>query len=1276
MNRQDSKRRLVQLGQSATAAALLFALSCSSSQKKPGTAPEAKAPTGPPSASAAAGRQADKVADLLAKAENELKRKNYKTARDLALQAQQLDARNRKAAKLVDRIASEERRAADMQRRAASEAAQVAAEKKLAAKDFAGALKDAEAAVAADSTNKSARKLVDRIKAEEKEAAAEKASAAGKAQAGAAAAAKGHLADARTALAKDRFDEARKALDKALAADKDSSEAKALAAKIDSREKQFKAEAKARETSERLRQADRLAASGKYADAKAEYEAILRSDSDNRAARTGARRMEEEIAKAAKAAEKPKEVAKAEENKPEPKKAEENKPEPTKAAQEKKPEPAKAAEPTKAAADKDARSAFDELISRGDKAAKEGKYTEALAAYGDAARKFPQFAKDADAKVASARQAQAKEEEAKKAAAARENRRQAQRSFEQGNNLYERKDLEGARKLWAEALDLDPTFAAPKTMLEQTDREYSALLARREAERNFEAREQAAQEKLNTPVSFRTLRPTPLGEFLAQLKVLTGIDFVIAGGVEATVEVAFEERPLKDVLDTALLPIGLKWDRKPGEDVVVVTPDLRTAVFPIAPEQLQNLETLKENGTLGRLLYGPSGQPILKGQEAYSDRRNNIAVITDSPRNIEKFRQLLETLREATPQALLFRSYTVQGNKAPQIKSLLQAILSADDKAPYNPERRLIIDGNTLIIKDTVENLARAEEILKDRNFLKEFYSDRLSVATFNLTPVIEFEDNPDLARQFGEQVRAVVETLLYSQEGRSKAEGEGRRLWYDPASLQLTITDYPDNLDAVSRFIESLPQIQTKRRNKIYFLEWATASELAGTIQDFIGGAQQSATRATGDKVTKNMRVEDELNFNGAFIRVTRVNENDAADQNDDAVELVVRTGTTSQDVTLDEFRSEFVEDFEIVAEDVKPSGTPGEGRVRLTVRLVRQGEGTDTANEPEPTPVAREERTGISIVDIPNLNALYVEYDTAEQLKDIDFWIKTLDIPTLQVSLELRFVEVYETKAREWKPDFIISDLTEGFDFSDSVIGGRFAQQTDEFSSAYEPGTEYGNAANLLQGVTSLNFSFLNNGSPIELRLRALEAAGVINITNSPNATVLNGEEVQFDIVRQLGQRQPVQGATGDENNFTAVAEERPVELTLTPTITQAGNITLEIDVVITDRELNLGQRTQRSSTVGTGNNTVTIPRDAAISNDGGFTFLRKQLETRARIRDGGTVVLGGWISTRDQKLTSEVPLLGRIPFIGRLLFSRESFVDEKVVLNIFLTGNVIRD
>lgn len=901
----------------------------------------------------------------------------------------------------------------------------------------------------------------------------------------------------------------------------------------------------------------------------------------------------------------------------------------------------------------------------------------------EAARKAEEAKKEAEEAKKKAEREKKEQEEKAKSVENAEKRKRAEAAYHDGVSSYEKGDLVTARRRWTDAKEIDPSYTKPDSYLENTEKEYNALLSTQAQKEQFETREAEALDKMNTLIQLRTLEPTNLADFLQNLRILSGIDFVIAGETKAKVEVAFEDQPLTKVLDSTLLPIGLRWSREPGSSTVIISPDLRTEVFTATPEQLTTIKALIADNTIARLLYGPQGTPVLQGQEIYADDRQNLVVMTDSSANLEKFRRFLESLSGGLTSTLGFDSFEIDERQGPKVKAMLDAVLASDDQAPFNTERKLILEGSTLIIKDTRENIEKVRALLLDQNFITKIYTDTLDVRTFNLTPVVEFDDNPDLILVFTDQVRQVVETLLYAKEGKQKAEREGRRLWYDAVTKQLTIVDYPDKLEVVQNYIESLPQIRSRRRDKIIFLDWAAAEDLVSQIEEFLGvSASSASTEASGTEVTKTMRVEDELTFNGATFRVTRVNENDAADENDDSVEMVVRTGTASQDVTLDEFRSEFVEEYEIVAEDVKPSSTPGEGRAKLTIRVSDQNAGDQDQQQEEQQQQEAEreqaqEETGLTLVAIENLNALFVQYDNIEDLRQVEFWVKTLDIPTLQVSIEIKFVEVVTNKANELKPEFIIGDLTESLTLSDSVLQSRFAQDRDEIGSQYEPLPESANGANLLKGSTVFNYIVSNGNSPISFQLKVLEAQGIINVVNGPTVTVLNKQSAEFIIEQAQGVAAPVQGSTGGgTTTLQAVTTFKPVDLSVTPTVTRVGNITLDIDVDMQDKDQNLGRTAQVASTVPNTGGTATTTTTNSVQNTNELAVIRKQLTTQARIKDGGTVVLGGWRNERTENLESGIPILRDIPFIGKYLFERSSKKEDKITLLIFLTGSVVRD
>ncbi|MCX7765919.1 MAG: tetratricopeptide repeat protein, partial [Candidatus Sumerlaeia bacterium] len=145
---------------------------------------------------------------------------------------------------------------------------------------------------------------------------------------------------------------------------------------------------------------------------------------------------------------------------------------------------------------------------------------------------------------------------------------EAMRLFQAGLSAYRDKKLDEAVAKWEEALKVYPELEDAKRYLEQTKDEYQQYLSAKLEKETFAQREKSAQEKLNTLITIVTKKPIPLRDFLKNLYIISDIDFYVAEGVEAQIEVKFEDKPLYEVLDTVLLPIGLKWERKPGTDII------------------------------------------------------------------------------------------------------------------------------------------------------------------------------------------------------------------------------------------------------------------------------------------------------------------------------------------------------------------------------------------------------------------------------------------------------------------------------------------------------------------------------------------------------------------------------------------------------------------------------------------------------------------------------------------------------------------------------------
>ncbi|MBN1868200.1 hypothetical protein JW916_13020 [Candidatus Sumerlaeota bacterium] len=516
-------------------------------------------------------------------------------------------------------------------------------------------------------------------------------------------------------------------------------------------------------------------------------------------------------------------------------------------------------------------------------------------------------------------------------------KKQIREMLGEADGLYRAKRLAEARDVWNRILELDPNNKAAQVMLEETEKEYAEEVAAGIAVERTRTAERRAEEKLDTVIPLvKTAEPVSLADFMQTLSLASGIDFSIAQGAEMQVSGSFVDKTPREILDAVLLPAGLKWERHPKATTVVVRPNLSTRVFKLNESQLGKVSALMENRSLQRLLWGGSGEKPLPGSDLRLDVRQRTLVAQDSPERVSRLAAFLKDLDNTQSMEIETRVYRIRPESGPEIKALADAVL-AGEGAPYDLERGVFLEGANLIVRDTPSHIQKVEDVLLDREFVKSLSKRKLQLATFSLIPRDALRGETDLARTFAEQTKEIIESFLYSEGGVARARAEGRRMWFDPKTLQLTIADYPENVSRVASFIASLPQIENKQLQKVIYLDHVPSGEMTSELQeilDLTGAAP--AEQEQGQTVTKSLRTGQETTVGDLSIRLIRVNGNDAADDRDDDCELIVRTATQSQTATITEFNSQFIEDYEILVDDVRPSGTAGEGRVTLKIRYI----------------------------------------------------------------------------------------------------------------------------------------------------------------------------------------------------------------------------------------------------------------------------------------------------------------------------------------------------
>ena len=280
------------------------------------------------------------------------------------------------------------------------------------------------------------------------------------------------------------------------------------------------------------------------------------------------------------------------------------------------------------------------------------------------------------------------------------------------------------------------------------------------------------------------------------------------------------------------------------------------------------------------------------------------------------------------------------------------------------------------------------------------------------------------------------------------------------------------------------------------------------------------------------------------------------------------------------------------------------------------------------------------------PSTNSVLVN-SSIQDYRTIESLLIGLDVERPQVFVECIIAEVALNKGEqlgfEWQVGGDVGDATLlsrsnlaslGAAFiNPASLGGLILAAASDETIELPDGTEVPAQAAL--------FTALANDQDIEI----LSAPTLLTLDNQ-KAEILVGENVPFI----TGQGVDISNV---ENVFTTVErQDVGIKLTVTPQVAEG-------DVVVLDVE-------QEVSRV--------IEQEILDANTVGPTTSKRSASTVVSVADGRTAVIGGLISNSVAARASKVPILGDIPFLGRL-FRADGVRDEKVNLIIFLTPHVIR-
>ena len=291
-----------------------------------------------------------------------------------------------------------------------------------------------------------------------------------------------------------------------------------------------------------------------------------------------------------------------------------------------------------------------------------------------------------------------------------------------------------------------------------------------------------------------------------------------------------------------------------------------------------------------------------------------------------------------------------------------------------------------------------------------------------------------------------------------------------------------------------------------------------------------------------------------------------------------------------------------------------------------------------------------GSVIVD-DRTNALMVT-ETADKLDQLRRLIKAIDIPVRQVMIEARIVIASTDFSRQLGVRWGGAGVNDENDNSTWTIGGSQGTLTEiadgNSNSATFPDALAVDLGVTGEGASSIAIGFTSNDLLLQAELSALESSGHGEIVSQPK--IITGDKQKATIAQ--GTEIPYQKASAS-GETTIEFKEAVLKLEVTPHITPDDRIMMKLAI--------------NQDSVGefiTGEFGSQIP-----------TIDTTALDTEVLVDNGQTVVLGGVFKTEEILSQTKTPLLGDIPYLGRL-FSKDSKQSSKTETLIFITPRIIGD
>jgi general secretion pathway protein D len=453
----------------------------------------------------------------------------------------------------------------------------------------------------------------------------------------------------------------------------------------------------------------------------------------------------------------------------------------------------------------------------------------------------------------------------------------------------------------------------------------------------------------------------------------------------------------------------------------------------------------------------------------------------------------------------------------------------------------------------------------------------------------------------------------------------QGQLAAYQPSNI-LLISDRAAN---VARLVQIIKRIDRPDQDDIEVvrLEHAPASDVARTLttlqrKDAKGASMPGQAVITADERTNSILIGG-----------------------DKATRLRLRSIIAHLDTPLDSGGDTQVIFLKYARAEEMVKILTGVSKSNLTGGSGKSGASTGKKVIKRNTAKALTSQKDVSIQADETNNALVITAPPAIQA-ELRKVIATLDIRRSQVMIEAIIAEVSLDLTKELGTSFAFG----GGDNSGPAI---VANLGDLASTVL--GLAAGAVTSVPAGTLIGGADLRNDSNQFAILLKALASDAATNILSTPTLVTMDNVEAEISVGQEVpfltGQFSNTGTNNGSVNPFQTI-ERRDVGLTLKvkPQINDGDEIQLDIE--------------QESSSLAS----TSVSTSDVVTN-------KRNIKTSVLAHDGQVIVLGGLTDDNFRDSAEKIPLLGDLPFIGKL-FQFNSTQKTKQTLMVFIHPVIIRN